>query len=266
VHDDPAGLAIKSRRYRSFASLMDRRNSQLLRRAHSVDVVCDSMREYYKRRIGVDAGVVYRYIHDLRLPVPDFAPAPAPDDPIIRIGHVGAFYSAPEVFAFVDALRNIAASDGIRLRLQNYGGVSAMTESLQANFPDMVENVGNVPEDEVIRRLQSVAFVYSMYSFNPRHRLFRETSQPTKMSTYLMAGRPILAHCPDGSSTIDMLTRFKVGVYVSTMERQGLIDGIRSILAFRLDREEVARAACYYCGPKNIDYLNSCFKAGSQQI
>jgi hypothetical protein len=262
VHDDSAGLAIKSRRYRSFASLMDRRNSQLLRRAHSVDVVCDSMREYYKRRIGVDAGVVYRYIHDLRLPAPDVAPTP-PDDSIIRIGHVGAFYSAPEVLAFVDALRNITASDGIRFRLENYGGVSATTATLQANFPDMVENVGNVPEDEVIRRLQSAAFVYSMYSFNPRHRLFRETSQPTKMSTYLMAGRPILAHCPSGSSTIDMLTRFKVGVCVSTMERQGLIDGIRSILAFRLDREEVARAACYYCGPHNIDYLNSCFKASS---
>jgi hypothetical protein len=83
------------------------------------------------------------------------------------------------------------------------------------------------------------------------------------MSTYLMACRPILAHCAVGSSTIDMLTRFKVGVCVSTMEQQDLINGIRSILAFRLDRQEVARAASYYCGPRNIDYLNSCFKADS---
>jgi hypothetical protein len=264
VHDDSAGLAIKSQRYRSFASLMDRRNSQLLRRAHSVDVVCDSMREYYKSRIGVDAGVVYRYIHDLRLPAPSVVPAPASDDPTIRIGHVGALYSSPEVFAFVDALRNIAACDGIRFRFENYGGVSAMTSTLQAKFPDMVENAGNVPEDEVILRLQSAAFVYSMYSFNPRHRLFRETSQPTKISTYLMAGRPILAHCPDGSSTIDMLTRFKVGVCVSTMEQQGLIEAIRSILNFRLDREAVARAAEYYCGPRNIDYLSSCFNSSQR--
>jgi hypothetical protein len=261
VHDDSAGLAIKSRRYRAFASLMDRRNSQLLRRAHSVDVVCDSMREYYKHHIGVDSGVVYRYIHDLRLPKRCVDRVPVTDDQIIRIGHVGAFYSSPEVFAFVDALRNIADFEGLQFRFETYGGVTGMMATLQTRFPDVVENVGNVPEDEVIRRLQSVTFVYSMYSFNPRHRLFRETSQPTKMSTYLMAGRPILAHCPAGSSTIDMLTRFKIGVCVSTMERQGLIDGIRSILAFRLDREEVARAACYYCGSRNIDYLKSCFKA-----
>jgi hypothetical protein len=265
VHDDSAGLAIKSRRYRSLASLMDRRNSQLLRRAHSVDVVCNSMREYYKHRFGVDAGVVYRYIHDLRLPAPRDASAPAFDGPIIRIGHVGSFYnSSSEVFAFVDALRSIAASDGIQFRFENYGGVSAMTATLQAKFPEVVENAGNVPEDEVIRRLQSAAFVYSMYSFNPRHRLFRETSQPTKISTYLMAGRPILAHCPNGSSTIDMLTRFKVGVCVSTMEQQGLIDAIRSILTFALDREEVARAADYYCGPRSIDYLSSCFKSSQR--
>jgi hypothetical protein len=261
VHDDPAGLAIKSRRYRSFASLMDRRNSQLLRRAQSVDVVCDSMREYYRHRIGVDAGVVYRYIHDLQLPACGFGPPPASDDRLIRIGHVGAFYSSPEVFAFVDALCSISNSEGLQFRLQTYGGVTGLMASLQAKFPNVVENAGNVPEDEVIRRLQSAAFVYSMYSFNPRHRLFRETSQPTKMSTYLMTGRPILAHCPGGSSTIDMLKRFKVGVCVSTMGQQDLIDGIRSILAFRLEREEIARAACYYCGSRNIDYLNTCFKA-----
>jgi hypothetical protein len=263
VHDDSAGLAIKSRRYRVFASLMDRRNSQLLRGAHSVDVVCDSMREYYKHRISVDAGVVYRYIHDLQLPAYRVAAAPTSDERIIRIGHVGAFYSSSEVFAFVDALRHISDSEGLRFRFETYGGVTGMMAALQAKFPDVVENMGNVSEDEAIRRLQSAAFVYSMYSFNPRHRLFRETSQPTKMSTYLIAGRPILAHCPSGSSTIDMLTRFKIGVCVSTVERQGLIDGIRSILAFDLNREEVARAADYYCGSRNIDYLNSCLKAGS---
>jgi hypothetical protein len=261
VHDDPAGLAIKSRRNRHLASLIDRRNSELLRRAHSVDVVCDSMRDYYSRRIGVDAVVVYRYIHDLQLPASGVAQASASDGSTIHIGHVGAFYSAPEVFAFVNVLQNIGASDGIQFRLTNYGRVSPMTTALQKEFPDLVENAGDMAEDEVVLRFQRTAFVYSMYSFHSRHRLFRETSQPTKISTYLRAARPILAHCPKGSSTIDMLTKFKLGVCVSTMEKQGLIDGIRSILAFRLDREEVARAADYYCGPRNIDYLSSCFKS-----
>ena len=260
VHDDPAGLAIKARRYRHLSWLIARRNSELLRRAHSVDVVCDSMRDYYGRRLGVNAGVVFRYIHGLQLSEPVVAEDSASHDPIIRIGHVGSFYSAPEVFAFVGALNSITASDKIQFRLTNYGRVSSITEALQKEFPNLVENAGEMPEDEIVRRFQGSAFLYSMYSFHPRHRIFRETSQPTKISTYLMAGRPILAHCPKGSSTIDMLTKFQLGVCVSTIGRQDLIDGIRTILAFRLDLQDVARAADYYCGPRNIDFLSSCFK------
>ena len=138
--------------------------------------------------------------------------------------------------------------------------MSPKIAGLQKECPNIVENAGDVAEEEVIRRLQRTAFVYSMYSFNPRHRLFRETSQPTKISTYLMAARPILAHCPAGSSTIDMLSKFKLGVCVSSMEQQDLVDGIRRILAYRLDRDEVMRAAAYYCGRRNISYLRSCLK------
>jgi hypothetical protein len=260
VHDDAAGLAMKSRRYRHLASLFDRRNSELLRRAHSVDVVCDGMRNYYSRRIEVDAGIVYRYIHNFQLPATGGAQASVSDCSVVHIGHVGTFYSDPEVFAFVKALHSLTASDGIQFRLTNYGGASRITAALQIECPNLVENAGSMPENEVILRLQRTTFVYSMYSFNPRHRIIRETSQQTKMSTYLMAGRPILAHCPEGSSTIDMLTKFKLGVCVSTMEQHNLIDGIRRILAFRLERDEVARAADYYCGPRNIDYLSSCFR------
>lgn len=259
VHDDPAGLAIKSTRYRPLASLMDRRNTELLRRAHTVDTVCDSMSAYYKRRIGVDSGVLYRYIHDPRLPAPEIDTTDASDDGVIHIGHVGSAYSTDEVFAFLRALQAISASDGIQFHLTNYGVSPAMTAA-QHEFPGIVENAGNTPEDEVIRRLQRTAFVYSMYSFNPRHRIFRETSQPTKMSTYLMAARPILAHCPPGSSTVDMLDRFRLGLCVTSMEQSSLIEGIRGILAYQLDRGEVERAAHYYCGPRNIEYLRSCFK------
>lgn len=134
-----------------------------------------------------------------------------------------------------------ADADGIRFRFTTYGGVLPEFADLQKEFPDIMENAGQLSEDEVVRRLQRTAFVYSMYSFNARHRLFRETSQPTKMSTYLMAARPILAHCPAGSSTIDMLTKFKLGVRVSSMEQQDLVDGIRQILAWQLDRDEVMR-------------------------
>ena len=264
VHDDPKGNAIKSRRYRHLASLIDRRNCELLRGAHSLDVICDSMRDYYSSRLGVKAGVVYRYIAD-RDPSASSQAYSAQESPI-HIGHVGSYYSAPEVFAFVRALQSVAAADGIRFRFTNYGGVSPMAASLQKEFPDLVENAGYIPEeDEVVSRLRRTAFVYSMYPFDSRYRLFRETSQPFKISTYLMAARPILAHCPKGSSTVDMLDKFKLGVCVTSMEQPALIDGIRSILGWHLDPDEVARAADYCCGPQIIDYLRSCFNLDSNE-
>ena len=212
MHDDPAGLAHKSRRYRFFAPFIDRCTRALLKRADTVDVVCDAMRSYYSDRFGISSGVVFRYIHEL-----DFLPLEDVDDPAVTIGHVGSVYSAPEVFALLDALRSISRTDGTRFRLINFGVSPAMTAA-EREFPNIVENAGDVAEQEVVRRLQKCRFLYSMYSFNPRHRVFRETSQPTKMSTYLMAAKPILAHCPEGSSTQDMLSRFQLGLCVTSME------------------------------------------------
>jgi hypothetical protein len=251
VHDDPAGLAHKSARYRHLAPFIDRCNRELLRRAHSVDVVSDSMRSYYNR-IGVTSGVVYRYIgsHD--------QPVFKPDADFTLIGHVGSAYSAPEVFSFLRALRSISQSDGIGFRVLNFGSSPAFTAAAK-QFPDIVVNEGDVPEAAVIERLQKCRFVYSMYSFSSRHRVFRETSQPTKMSTYLMAARPILVHCPEGSSTIDMLSKFKLGVCVTSMEEAPIVDGVREIMKFRLERDEARQAVEYYCGGRNLSYLSTCF-------
>jgi hypothetical protein len=210
------------------------------------------MRSYYSDRLGISSGVVFRYIHELKLlPVDDV------EESTVTIGHVGSAYSAPEVFALLNALRTISRTDGTQFRLINFGVSPAMIAAERA-FPDIVENAGNVAEQEVVRRLQKCRFLYSMYSFNERHRVFRETSQPTKMSTYLMAARPILAHCPKGSSTQDMLSKFQLGLCVTSMDNAEIVRGIRGILSLRLELDEVGRAAEYYCGRRNLEYLESC--------
>ena len=251
VHDDPAGLAHKSKRYRILAPFIDRCTRALLTRADTVDVVCDAMRTYYSNRFGINSGVVFRYIQELNLP-----PVEDVDESVVAIGHVGSAYSAPEVFAFLNALRSISQADGIRFRLFNFGISPAMTAAGR-EFPEMVENAGDVAEPEVVRRLQQCKFLYSMYSFNPRHRVFRETSQPTKMSTYLMAAKPIFVHCPEESSTQAMLERFKLGLCVTTMDTSQIEIGIREILKFHLDRNVVSKAAEFYCGKQNLECLGA---------
>ena len=252
VHDDPRGLAIKSRRYRHLAHFIDKCNCLLLKRANTSDVVSEAMRFYYKDRYGVNSGVVYRYIAE-----PTFAVAKPATGSTILVGHVGSAYSMPEVAAFLGALRKIEETDGVRFKVLTFG--KPPFSKIAGGFPGLVENCGDVSEREAVERLQQCAFVYSMYSFNRRHRIFRETSQPTKMSTYLMAARPIFAHCPQGSSMIDFVTRFKVGTCVTSLDQDALVEGIRSILKFNLEFAEVQRAIEHYCGRRNLAYLEDCF-------
>ena len=253
VHDDPAGLAIKSSRYRLFAPFIDSVARDLLKRAHTVDTASEPMQTYYRERIGVSSGYVYRYIDH-----PIASPVELEDKSVVTIGHVGSAYSAPEVFAFLQALRSISNADGTRFRLINFGTSPAMTAA-EKEFPEIVKNQGNVAEPEVIKRLQQCAFVYSMYSFNPRHRIFRETSQPTKISTYMMAAKPIFVHSPPGSSTMQLLSKYKLGLSETSLDVPKIANSIRNILNFQLDREIVRQAVEHHCGKRNLDYLNECF-------
>lgn len=253
VHDDPAGLAQKSRRYRHLAAFIDRCHRELLQKADTVEVVSEPMQRYYHERWGIESGVVYRYIKDIWLPDPCSTNAE-----VITIGHAGSAYSAPEVMAFLGALRSISQNDGIAFRVLNFGNSPAFVEAAE-RFPEIVVNAGSASEATVVERFQQCRFLYSMYSFSERHRVFRETSQPTKMSTYLMAAKPILAHCPADSSTNYMLSRYRLGLCVASMETAPLADAIRQIMQQQVEPAEVIKAAEYYCGRRNLDYLHECF-------
>lgn len=253
VHDDPAGLAIKSRRYCPFAPFIDKIARDLLKRASTVDTASEPMQAYYQERLGVSSGYVYRYIDH---PIPPFKESV--DKSIITIGHVGSAYSAPEVFAFLQALRIISDADHVKFRLINFGASPPMAAA-EKEFPEIVENRGNIAEPEVIKQLQQCTFVYSMYSFKSRHRIFRETSQPTKISTYLMAAKPIFVHSPAGSSTMQLLSKYCLGVPETSMEVPKIAASIRTILGFQLDQEQVRQAAEHHCGKRNLEYLNKCF-------
>jgi len=254
VHDDPVGLAMKSRRYRHLAPFFDGCNRALLRAATSVDVVSEPMQRYYKERYGVAVEVVFRYI-DHAAP----RPAKAAAGSTIRVGHVGSAYSEPEVKAFLQALRTIEGADGVQFKLMTFGR-SPFFESAAAEFPGLVEAAGDVSEDEAVSQLEQCRFVYSMYPFEARYQIFRRTSLPTKMSTYLMAARPILAHCPPDSSIVATMSQFRLGVCVPSLAPNELVEGIRRILKFEPDADDLRRATDHLCGRRNLDVLESCFE------
>lgn len=254
VHDDPSGLAAKSRRYRHLTRMIDRRNRSLLQSASSVDVVSEPMKLYYRKSYSIESEVAYRYLDPLAIDSISLQMKPSDTPESILIGHVGSAYSLPEVLAFLRALRRIESADRVQFRVIAFGRSSAFAKFAE-DFPGLVECAGEVPEPGVVERLQQCSFAYSMYSFSSRHRIFRETSLPTKISTYLMAGRPIFAHCPEGSSMLHLMSRFNLGVSASSIDETLLAQAIRRILDFRLDPAEVRQAAEFYCGASNLTNL-----------
>jgi len=74
-----------------------------------------------------------------------------------------------------------------------------------------------------------------------------------------MAAKPILAHCPKGSSIVDMIKQFKLGTCVTSLDQAELVDGIRRVLQFNLEVAEVESAIEHFCGRRNLSYLEDCF-------
>ena len=66
---------------------------------------------------------------------------------------------------------------------------------------------GHVDEATAVAQLTGDALLlYLNYPFTSGERVLRETSFPTKLSTYIRCARPILVHAPPNSSTSDLGT------------------------------------------------------------
>jgi hypothetical protein len=67
-----------------------------------------------------------------------------------------------------------------------------------------VEVAGHVSEPEGVERLRGCFMLYLNYPFGARDRVLRQTSFPTKLSTYVQAARPLLMHVPPDSSAVPL--------------------------------------------------------------
>ena len=252
VQDDvPDGIFGRSNRYRWLAPLARPTYDQTLRRAPSVDVICEGMRRYYAARLGVAAAVVHRWLPPLG--APPVAPG-APGE--LHVGHIGTIYAASEWRAFLQALRAYAAARALRPRMTMVG-LAERYHPLAAEFADIVELVPDTPEAEAVARLQRCDFVYAMYPFEPRADVFRRTSLPTKVSSYLLCQRPIFGHAPAASSLADVLRAHDIGVLFPSAAGtpasfEAAFEAIRGKTT-ELDAFENARAALF--GDGNVARL-----------
>jgi glycosyltransferase involved in cell wall biosynthesis len=216
VHDDPVSVFQRSTRYRALSPFMARSFSCLMRSARSVDVISNGMRDFYRERFGVQPVVVYRYVQSL----PRFKDRVINRD-VIRVGHIGIIYSANQFREFVEALQAHGRSLGVSIKLVKIGR-SREFEKVQKDYPELVEDLGDLPEKAAIEDLSKCNFLYCMYPESPRYEVFRRTSQPMKLSTYVQAQRPIFAHTPEDSSLAAAVRKYRIGSVCTSSDRQGI--------------------------------------------
>jgi hypothetical protein len=202
VHDDPPyATALRSFRLLGLIPFYRRDLRFILERSNSIDVVCKGMSDYYLRKYGVKSTVVHRA---LDAPVQPSAKYAALHDQGLRIGVLGNTYGHRQLSVLARAMVETSALIGKPSSLvvcgQSYG--TKLQQEFGRNLD--VQVTGHVSEHDGVERLRECTAVYLNYPFDWRSKVLRETSFPTKLSTYVYAARPLILHCAEKSSILDL--------------------------------------------------------------
>lgn len=215
VHDDPAyANALRSRKYLALVPYIARDFAYALRHATSVDVIGEGMAERYRRRYGVRPVIIHRGLEWPIEPAPPYERARGG----LSIGLLGSTYSYSQLPVLARAVERAARRLGVPGRIVVMG--RSYGERLQAEMGGrvLVEVTGHLDEPEGVQRLRECFALYLNYPFGWRDAVLRQTSFPTKLSTYIQAARPLLLHVPPDSSVMPLVEYTGYAAHWGTMD------------------------------------------------
>ncbi len=200
VHDDPLhATTLRSRRLFFTAPLVARDVARALRGATSVDVICPQMARRYEQKLQVKSMILHRGLREQVAETPRYDLARDG----LSIGILGNTYAYAQLPVLARALLEAGRKSGCTPRIICWG---LGYERFQREFGGQlaIEIRGHVDEPAAIEQLHSCFLLYLNYPFSWTAKVFRETSFPTKLSTFLYAARPLLIHSPPGSSICEL--------------------------------------------------------------
>lgn len=250
IHDDPFATWIRSQRYRMFRPLLHSTFPNLLRAAKSIDVTSWGMRNLYRQKYGVQCFALY--LHVAALP----QPSTSPDPRYLTIGHIGTLYHPQPFLRFVAACKKLAQEQDRNLRIIRIGASPEM-DAIAAQDREMFASHGDLSEENAIPLLAACDFLYAMYPAGKKYQLFRCTSLPIKVSTYVQAQRPVFAHTPADSTLACVVTKYKIGAVCVAGIEDHIATNIRILLQHPVPRENFARAASDLMGSTQVQQLEA---------
>ncbi|PTQ99352.1 hypothetical protein C8P68_102168 [Mucilaginibacter yixingensis] len=254
VHDDWAGaLCARSVRYKYMKRAADKLTVWVLQHAASVDVISTGMQAYYQKMCGVETIVCHRY-----LPADAIARHPykaSADATQLVVGHIGSIYDKKDFVSFLSMLVQFAQSKGQTAMLKMWGCHLSMGDipgALQGN----ITFYPTLPEDKALPELSQCAFVYAMYPFAPALKIFGATSLPTKLTSYLQAGRPVLGHGPADSTLSSFLKDTGIGAMWNSGDQRAGFAALEAVSRISFDTDKWQRARVVYFGEKNLQVMS----------
>jgi hypothetical protein len=258
VHDDPFATWIRSDRYRLFRPLLSRTFPRILRAAQSIDVTSWDMRNLYRQKYGVNCFALY-------LHVPQLPPSnTVPDPDYLTVGHIGTLYHPEPFRRFIAACKKIAAQKNRRLRFIRIG-TSPEIDIIAAQNPGTFEFHPDLTEESAIPLLAQCDFLYAMYPPGRRFELFRKTSLPVKLSTYLQAQRPVFAHTPADSTLARIVGPSNVGKLCTSNQQNDIEQSILELLHAPIPPATFESLRQQLMGPAQVQQLQAALRGENWQ-
>ena len=253
VHDDPAWSDVfRTRRELPLTPWVRHSMASALAAAHSVDVISSGMRADFARRFGVNATLVRRVLDNPITPNKTYDR----DGGGLSVGILGNLYAGRQLDVLMEAVAGASSEAGVRGSIVVIGRAHPDFVRRAAAVPGVeVTFTGHLPETEGIALLRRAFALYLGYPFGPRSAVFRRTSFPTKIATYLQASRPILVHAPCNSTLTPLLevAPFTIPWFTTTAEAgaRELLRAWRDGSMHRSQHDPAEMLREQYFGPSN---------------
>jgi len=223
---DPPGHLLQAPRFdRITRSLVQARFSETLALSKKIAVVSENMATDYARDSGVETVMLRRGVEWIGPSRERQRSSPEGD---FVIGFAGALHAQSAWDALIRALDQVhwrVLGRNIRLRML---GSSLKVSSRSAAC---VEYLGWRDDSEVSQILSSCDATYLPFPFEARLADMARYSFPTKLSSYIALGLPVLAHAHAESSVAHFMRQQPVGVLCSSLDAGEIRQTLESLIS-----------------------------------
>ena len=183
----------------------------------------EGMQAAYKQQYGVDSGVLMLSVNSNQWQ----PPARYRQSGEFVIGFAGNLYADQEWTALLEALSSVGWCIGgreIKIR------VLSAHLNLRGTNKMHIEYMGWRSVDETLSLLAQTDVDYLPYWSDKDRELFVRQCFPSKLSTYLAAGRPVFYHGPEYASIAGFLQRYPAGYSCYSLEPAQIVDGLKKLI------------------------------------